>query len=154
MKIGATPIVVLIGVLWIVITVMGMTGLWFPALLLSIVLMVAHAALGSAHKGRLDVSFLVYPILVWAGVWAVSFIFAKHYSDAFQGAAPSFTFLGFHPSFAWIVFGFWIGGVAALTVGFSLRKDRWMSERQWEEFTTTVNRLNEERKGVAGGSDH
>ena len=37
MKIDATPVVLLIGALWVVVTFMGMSGLWFAGLLLSLV---------------------------------------------------------------------------------------------------------------------
>ncbi len=68
--------------------------------------------------------------------------------------ASDFTVLGFHPSFAWIVFGYWLGGVAVLTVGFSLRKQAWLSDAQWEEFRETITRLNEQQgEGVDGSDD-
>ena len=153
MRISATPVVVLIGVLWVVVTVMGMVGFWFPALLLSIFLMAAHVVLGAAHKGRINASFFAHPILSWAGVWAISFVLANHFAIAFKGVEPSFTILGFHPSFAFIVFGFWIGGVATITLGFAFRTQLWMSDEQWDEFKTTVDRLNATREEVSGGSD-
>jgi len=153
MNVRATPVVILIGTLWVTVTLMGMFGLWFPALLLSLVLMVAHAVLGSAHKGRIDKSLFMHPILSWAVVWAISFVLANHYAAAFAGVKPSFKILGFHPSFAWIVFGFWLGGVAVLTVGFSLRRDLWLSDEQWAEFEKTIARLNAHREEAAGGFD-
>ena len=131
MKVNATSVVVLIGALWAAVTILGLFGLWFPALLLSLPLMVAHVALGSAHAGRIDRGLLVYPILAWAVVWAISFVMAQRHATAFAGVTPEFTILGFHPSFAWIVFGYWLAGVAVLTVGFSLRKDLWLSNERW-----------------------
>jgi hypothetical protein len=35
MRINATPVVLLIGALWVVVTLLGMSGLWFAGLLLS-----------------------------------------------------------------------------------------------------------------------
>lgn len=154
MNVRATPLVLLIGALWVTVTLMGLFGLWFPALLLSLVLMVAHVVLGSAHEGRIDLSLLVYPILAWAAIWAVSFVMANHYATAYAGTWPDFTILGFHPSFAWIVFGFWIGGVAVLTVGFSLRRDLWLSDERWAEFEKKIAELNAQREEVADGSDN
>jgi hypothetical protein len=37
MRINATPVVLLIGALWVVVTLLGMSGLWFAGLLLSLV---------------------------------------------------------------------------------------------------------------------
>jgi hypothetical protein len=152
MPVKETPIVVLTGALWVIITLLGMWGQWFPALLLSLVLMVAYAMLGSAHAGRIDSGLLAHPILTWAVVWALSFILADRYAIRFAGMKPDFTILGFHPSFAWIVLGYWLAGVAVLTVGFSLRKDRWLSDERWAEFERTVARLNAERGEATDGS--
>jgi len=63
MKINATPVVLLVGALWVVVTLMGMFGLWSPALLLSLVLMVAYLVLGSAHKGRIDLDAMQLQLL-------------------------------------------------------------------------------------------
>ena len=65
--------------------------------------------------------------VVWAGVWLVSFALAEYFARSFAGSAPDFTILGLHPSFACIVFGYWVGGVATLTVGFSRRRRLWMT---------------------------
>lgn len=151
MKVSATPVILLIGALWVVITALGLLGSWFPALLLSVVLMAAHLVLGSAHNGRIRLAFLIHPILTWATVWVVSFVLAEFFARTFAGVRPDFTILGLHPSFACIVFGFWLGGVATLTVGFSRRRTLWMTDEQWDEFTDEVARLNEENSGVEGG---
>lgn len=149
MRARATPLVLLIGGLWIAIIALGLLDLWFPALLLSVPLMAAHLILGSAHDGRISLGLLIHPILTWAVVWIGSFVLAEVFARSFAGGAPDFTILGFHPSFACIVFGYWIGGVATLTVGFSRRRNLWMTDGQWTEFMTTVARLNKE----AAGSD-
>ena len=148
MRISATPLVLLIGGLWIAIIALGLLGLWFPALLLSVPLMAIHLILGSAHDGRISPGLLIHPILTWAVVWIGSFVLAEVFARSFAGGAPEFTVLGLHPSFACIVFGYWIGGVATLTVGFSRRRNLWMTDEQWTEFTTVVEKLNEERGGA------
>ncbi len=38
MRINSTPVVLLIGALWVVVTLVGMSGLWFTGLLLSLVI--------------------------------------------------------------------------------------------------------------------
>lgn len=150
MKVSPTPIVLAIGCLWCAVTILGLLGLWFQALLLSVVLMTLHVVLGSAHEGRIDLGLLIHPILTWATVWMVSFVLAEYFARSFSGEAPDFTILGLHPSFACIVFGYWLGGIATLTVGFSARRSLWMSDGQWSEFTTRMAELNERRDSLDG----
>jgi len=154
MKVPATPLVLLIGALWVAITGLGLFGMWFPALLLSVALMTAHLVLGSAHSGRIRPGLLIYPILTWALVWLVSFVFAEVFARSFAGQEPPFTVAGLHPSFAWIVFGYWLGGVATLTIGFSRRRKMWMTDEQWSEFTARIAGMNTAREEAEGGSDH
>ncbi len=147
MKVSATPVVLAIGALWVAVTVLGLGGLWFPALLLSVALMTAHLVLGSAHQGRISPALLLHPILTWSGLWLASFFLAEVFARKDAGSAPIFMILGLHPSFACIVFGYWIGGVVVLTLGFFARRRLWMTDEQWDEFTTTVARLNERKSG-------
>ena len=71
-------------------------------------------------------------------IWVASFIFA--YWSTTGDETPAFTILGMHPSFAAIVLGYFLAGVAALTGGFYLRRDRWFSDERWREFTAMVER--------------
>lgn len=151
MKISATPVIVAIGALWIAIVLLGMLGSWFPALLLSVVLMVAHLVLGSAHDARIRLDLFFHPILTWAAVWLASFWLAEVFARADAGSAPILDILGLSPSFACIVFGYWLGGVVTLTLGFYARRRLWMDDVQWDEFKTTVARLNERRPEVDDG---
>lgn len=147
-RLRGTPTVLVTGGLWVAIAALGMTGYWYPGLHLSVVLMVLLVALGSAHRGRIGVGLLLYPILAWGALWAVSFVFAERSRAALAGGVPETTFLGFHPSFAWIVFGYWLGGVAVLTLGFHLRRDDWMPEEHWRELESRLERLAAERRGA------
>lgn len=154
MKVSVTPLIVLIGVLWLTIAVLALVGWWLPAMLLSVVLMVAHLVLGSAHKGRIEPRLLIHPILTWAVVWVVSFVAAEICARAYAGVEPSFTVLGLHPSFAWIVLGYWLGGVATLTIGFSRRRHLWMTDEQWDEFIVEIAGMNAAREEAESGPDH
>ena len=82
--------------------------------------------------------FLVYPLLSWIACWAAAFWLARYHADLFAGRAPDFTILGLHPSFAWTVLGYWIGGVLTLTVGFVVLRDDWLTEQEWAEFKRKV----------------
>ncbi len=152
-KVPATPVMLLIAALWVAVPGLGMAGHWFPALFVAIVLMVAHAVLGSAHRGEIRAGFLIFPILAWAAVWALAFALAEHHRAAFAGRLPELTILGFHPSFAWIVLGYWLGGVAVLTLGFLLRRDEWLPAARWREFRETIARLDAARQGEGSDSD-
>jgi hypothetical protein len=65
----------------------------------------------------------------------------------FEGIMPTFTILGFHPSFSWTIILYWIGGVLTLTLGFVKLKDEWLSEQDWEEFKKNVKKIDERQKG-------
>ncbi|HOX33046.1 MAG TPA: hypothetical protein PLB91_11995 [Spirochaetales bacterium] len=133
-----TALVLSIGLLWPVIMVLGWKGAYLPAMILSVLLMFAHLILGAMHEGKVDPVFLAYPILAWAALWILSFVLSAYYADLFRGTAPSFSILGFHPSFAWTVLTYWIGGILTLSVGYYLLRDRWLSEETWSKFKSDI----------------
>lgn len=143
----ATPLVLLIAALWIVITVFGWIGLWLPGMLLGIVLMLAHMYLGASHKGKLDGRFWLYPFLPWVVLWTLSFILSAYFGKKYAGGMPEFTIFGLHPSFAWTVLTYWIGGVVTITLGFIARRSLWLSDEAWEEFKADIKRLNAQEQG-------
>lgn len=133
-----SAIMVLIALLWLGITALGMMKQFLPAMILGVVLMFLHMFLGVARKGKVSIPFLVYPLLSWAVLWGASFILSKHYSDAFAGQMPAFTILGLHPSFAWTVLTYWIGGMLTLTLGFMFFRSQWLSDADWDEFLAKI----------------
>ena len=138
-----THVVLAMTVLWVAITLCGWFGKWYVGLYLSVLLMLLHMMLGAAQKGILSKKLLMYPLLTWGLVWGVGFYMAKLNSDAFMNIPPSYTILGFHPSFAWIILCYWIGGVLTLTLGLVKYKDLWLSDTDWDDFIKTVKHLNE-----------
>ena len=77
----------------------------------------------------------------------------KDYEDfarAFADAYPSFTVLGFHPSFAAIILLFWLLPTLLMGFGFEWVKDRWLSSGQWEEYLHRVHEAAAEERGEAG----
>ena len=130
-----------ITVLWVVITLMGWTGYWLPAMYLGVILMLLYMMLGAAKQGKLSTKLLLYPLLPWAVLWIASFALSKYYADVFSGSMPDFTILGFHPSFAWTIITYWLGGVATITLGFVAFKDLWLSEKDWDDFKEKVNKI-------------
>lgn len=139
-----TGIVVLISVLWVVITILGWTNRFMTAMFLGVVLMFLHMLLGSANKGKVKPAFLFYPLGIWAALWVLSFALSWYFSNTFAGTVPDFTILGFHPSFAWTILTYWLGGVATLTIGFVMYKDHWLSKQDWDEFLARIEELNKE----------
>ncbi|HHX04090.1 MAG TPA: hypothetical protein GX733_07360 [Tissierellia bacterium] len=135
--------VILIAVLWLACIVLGTIGYHVLAMCLGVVLMLLHALLGVAHNDVVNKKFLVYPLLIWAGLWIASFLLSGYYGDLFAGQMPSFTVLGLHPSFAPTVFFYWIGGQLTLNLGLYLYADKWLSEEQWEQFLDKVKSLKE-----------
>ena len=150
MEIGKyrTGIVLVITGLWAAVTICGWTGKWFIGLILGILLMFLHMVMGAAHNGKIHKKLLIYPLVPWCALWIVGFFFAKYYADQFMNIAPSFKILGFHPSFAFVILAYWIGGVLTLTLGLIKNEDAWLSEENWQAFKTKIDALNN------GGGKH
>ena len=125
---------ILIAVLWIVVMVLGTMGHFVIGMVLSVPLMLLHMMLGVAKGGVVSKKFLIYPLLIWAVLWIVSFILSGYYADVFAGTVPSFTVLGLHPSFAPTIFLYWIGGQLTLNLGMYLCQNDWLSEKEWDDF--------------------
>ncbi|SMC48929.1 hypothetical protein [Papillibacter cinnamivorans] len=140
--------VVVTGILWVAVTLMAWYGYWYQGIFVSLVMMLLYLITGARLNGKLDKSFMVYPILSWFVLWVVSFGLVGYYSSMFRGSAPTFTLLGFHPSFAW-VFIAWVGSVLTLSLGFYINRDKWLSRKDWEEYQAKIKRMNQElSKGV------
>ena len=99
-KKNQTTIWVLIAVLWLVIIALGTMGHFVIGMVLGVALMFLHMLLGVAKGGVVSKKFLIYPMLIWAVLWVISFILSGYYADLYAGVMPSFTVFGLHPSFA------------------------------------------------------
>ena len=131
-------LMLLMALLWLTTMFLGWHNHYLPAMVLGVVLMLVHMVLGTSHKDELSNSFLRYPLLLWAGLWITSFILSWHFSNTFADQTPTFTILGFHPSFAPTVFFYWIGGMLTLSLGLYLKRDQWLSQDQWDEFVASI----------------
>ena len=143
---NVTTIIILTTILWAVINVLGWLGYAMLGFYLGVILMLLYMVLGIAKNGVLSKKFFAYPMLTWAITWMLSFFLADHYATKFAGIKPSFTILGFHPSFASTVFLYWIGGMLTLTLGFMVYRDEWLVKEDWENFLEKINTLKEEEK--------
>lgn len=137
-----TGIIIVITVLWVFITLSGWSGSWFAGLISSVILMLLYMILGSAKNGRVSKKLLIYPLLSWSVLWIIGFCFSKYYADIFTGRIPDFTILGFHPSFAFTILTYWIGGVLTLTLGFYFFADHWLSDEDWNNFKDRLKSIN------------
>ncbi len=138
-----TAIWVLIAVLWIACIITGTTGHFVVGMVLGVPLMLLHMMLGVAKGGIISKKFLIYPLLIWTILWIISFILSGYFGDMFAGVMPTFTILGFHPSFAPTIFLYWIGGQLTLNLGFYLLQDEWLSEKDWTDFCKKVQSIKE-----------
>ena len=143
-----TAIILVITMLWVLITLCGWTGNWFIGLISSVILMLLYMVLGASRKGVLSKKLLIYPILSWTTIWILGFILANHYANIFKGMMPDFTILGFHPSFAFIIFAYWVGGVLTLSLGFYLFSDHWLTDDDWTEFKNKIASINAAKEEV------
>lgn len=133
-KKNQTAIWVLIAVLWIACIVTGTTGHFVVGMVLGVPLMLLHMMLGAAKGGVISKKFLMYPLLVWAVLWATSFILSGYFANLYAGVAPAFTVFGLDPSFAPTIFLYWIGGQLTLNLGHYLFQDEWLTEKEWDDF--------------------
>lgn len=142
-KKNQTLIWVLIAVLWIACIVLGTKGNFVIAMCLGVALMFLHMMLGISKGGVVSKKFLIYPMIIWAVLWLVSFILSGHYATMFAGVMPSFTVMGLHPSFAPTIFLYWIGGQLTLNLGFYLLQDEWLSQKEWDDFCAKAKNIKE-----------
>ena len=143
-KNNSTAIWIAIAVLWIACVVLGTMGHFVIAMVLGVFLMLLHMMLGTAKNGVVSKSFFTYPLLIWTILWIASFILSGYFGSKFADTAPTFTFLGFHPSFAPTVFLYWIGGQLTLNLGLFIKQDEWLSEKEWDDFCEKAKALREE----------
>lgn len=144
MEIGSKKngIIILSAILWIAITLCGWSGKWFAGLIASVVLMLIYMMLGASKNGKLNKKLFVYPLLSWGVLWSIGFYFSKYYAEIYDGKMPDFTILGFHPSFVFTIFTYWLGGVLTLTLGFYFLADYWLSDDEWDNFKKKIEALN------------
>lgn len=143
-----TGFILLIGLLWVGITLSGWTGYWFYGLLAGVVLMFLHMVLGAAQKGVVSLKLLLYTLVSWLAVWIIGFILTQRYAVMFLNQQPSFSILGFHPSFAFIVIFYWIGGVLTLNLGYIKFSEEWLSTKNWDEFVEKVKKIDASKEAA------
>ncbi|WFA10040.1 hypothetical protein [Tissierella sp. Yu-01] len=143
---NVTTIIIITTVLWAVINVLGWLGNAMLGMYLGVVLMLLYMILGIAKNGVVSKKFLSYPLIPWAIIWVISFYLADLYALKFTGVIPSFTVLGFHPSFASTIILYWIGGMLTLTLGFMVYRDEWLTKEDWDSFLKKIEDIKEEEK--------
>jgi hypothetical protein len=130
-------------VLWLLMVGLAASDHWFAALFVLLGLLWVYGLLGSMHKGRIDWRLMLFPVLPWLVMWAIAFAGANHFAEVFANRPPDFTVLGFHPSFAVIIVLFWVVPTLLMSFGFEAVKDRWLSERRWQEYVRQVGEMGE-----------
>lgn len=141
-----TFMMIITALCWGAVTVMAWNQYWFPAMFISILMTVLYLMMGGALKGKLNTRFFLMPIISWGVLWTICFYFAQHYAVTFAGTAPTFSILGFHPSFAWIIIA-WVAGVLILSLGLYFNKNLWLTEDEWSSFKLRIKELNNETNG-------
>ena len=147
-----TLLVIVSGILWLLMVGLAAAGEWFAGLFVLLGLLLVYGVLGSSHKERFDLRLVVFPTLAWLLMWGAAFWLGNHYAEAFAGRAPEFTVLGFHPSFAAIIALFWILPTLLMGFGFEAVKDRWLSQKRWDEFLHSVHDPEDENSGDGGAA--
>jgi hypothetical protein len=139
-----TRLVVASGVLWLLMVALAGAGHWLAGLYVLLLLLLVYGVLGSSHKGRFDLRLVAFPTAVWLLCWAAAFGLGEYFARAFDGQAPTFTILGFHPSFFAIIALFWIIPTLLMGFGFEAVRDRWLSQERWDEFLRRAHATDED----------
>jgi hypothetical protein len=138
-----TPIHVIIGICFISIPVLCMTGNWFPCFYLVTIVITLYMLLGSLRKGKIDTVFFLFPLCTFFVSWVAAFTLAQRDALLFADRAPEYTLLGFHPSFFWVALLYWLGGFIILAVGIVKLRDRWLPPDEWEAFKKIMSDMND-----------
>ena len=133
-----TRLVVLSALLWLAMVGLAAAGHWLAGLYVLLALLLVYGVLGSSHKGRFDLKLVAFPTGLWIAMWAGAFWLGEYFAQAFAGTQPSFTVLGFHPSFAAIILLFWLLPTLLMGFGFEWVKDRWLSAERWDDYLEAV----------------
>ena len=139
-----TGLILVSTLLWVGVMLSGWYGKWHTGMFLGLLIMFIYMMMGSAKNGVVSRKLLWYPLVSWLLLWSAGFYFTQKYATQFHSGIADFTILGFHPSFAFIVFFYWIGGVLTLTVGLNLFKNEWLSEIEWDVFKAKVKLIDAE----------
>lgn len=142
-----TPLHVLIALCFVVITVLCMAGTWFPCFYLATFVISLYMLLGSLKRGKMDLTFFLFPVATFFVVWVIGFTLAQQYAVEFDNRPPDFTILGFHPSFFWVALLYWTAAPVILGLGFLKLRDRWMSQAEWDAFKQKMAGLRAQDKG-------
>jgi hypothetical protein len=114
-------------------------GYWLAGLYVLLALLLVYGILGTSHKGHFDLRLVVFPTGVWLLSWAAAFGLGEYFARAYDSGVPGFTIFGFHPSFAAIIVLFWVFPTLLMGFGFEAVKDRWLSQRRWDEFLQGIH---------------
>lgn len=136
-----TILILGIGILWIFVVMSGWVGQWQFGLLSGVLLMYLHMILGSAQNGVVGTRLLLYSLTAWLVLWLVGFLLTQRYAQMFLNQEPTFSILGFHPSFAFIILLYWIGGVLTLNIGFIRYAEEWLSDEKWDAFVEKIGNI-------------
>jgi len=134
-----TLLIVASGLLWLLMVSLAGAGHWLAGLYAMLALLLVYGILGSSHKGRFDLRLVLFPTAVWLLSWAAAFGLGDYFARAYDSGVPGFTIFGFHPSFAAIIVFFWVFPTLLMGFGFEAVRDRWLSQKRWDEFLSSIH---------------
>jgi hypothetical protein len=137
---------IIITALWIVVVVLGATGLGFVSIYFALALLAVHFFVGLRQDDRINRKFILYPFASWLILYIIAFVGMRHYAVLFADSYPTFSIMGMHPSFFFMVGPYWLGGVLTVMVGlYALRKE-WLSSERWEAYLEKIKQLDKDEK--------
>ena len=148
-----THLILVSTLMWVGVMLSGWYGQWFVGMFLGILIMFVYMVMGSAKNGIVSRKLLGYPLVSWLALWSAGFYFIEKYAVQFEGTLADFTILGFHPSFAFVILFYWVGGVLTLTVGLNVFKDEWLSDKEWESFKEQIKSIDDRNDKALKGRE-
>lgn len=130
--------------LWLVTMLLTAVGYWFSAMLVGAFVFLPYFIAGVAHNRKISAKIIVYPAILCVVIRLIGYIGAEYYSESFMGKAPDFLVTGFHPSFGFIFWCFWIGGLLTITLGFGIMYREYLPAGAWDEFLEKLEKKREE----------
>lgn len=118
---------------------MGMTymGHGYEAMYVTIPIISAHFIIGLSSNGTVDKKMFVYPFLCWLITFTIGIIGMQYFTPDDLNDVPRLI-LGMHPSLFFELVFYWLSGIATISVGLYVNRERWLSKEKWENFLNEV----------------
>ena len=126
--------------LWVVITILALTGLGYYAIFFSVIVIALPMVNGLVDNGKMNDFLFKRLFLVWLIQFCIGTILMVYFEITIGESQPPFLILGMHPSFfCWITF-YWSFSVITINGTLALYRDVWLSDERWNQFFKDIGK--------------